>query len=170
MKWTAPRGVLMGQLSKTQNNDTLTQGLLAPLNLNRFGAMRVEDTLPTNVYDTRLFDVFDDPAINVAASITQAAGLAGVSNVCRSITASISAGATASGIVKVVLRDGATGVGPALWVCNLVVGILGNAVIGLTGLQIEGTPATEMTLEFTVAGGATTQETVAMSGYIVDEG
>lgn len=169
MKWTANRNVILAQLSKLRPDATDTQGLLAPFNSNQFGSLRVEDTVPTNVYGAVLFTAFDDPAVNVAAVAVQVAGGANVTNVCRTISAFLSAGATASGIVKVFLRDGATGVGPILWAGNLAVPIGLSAHIVLTGLQYESSPDTELTLEFSAAGGADTQQTVSMSGYIADE-
>lgn len=113
------------------------------------------------------WSVSADPAVNVAASATRAAGAAGVRHICTSIAASLSAGATASGIVKVYLRDGAAGVGPVLWSANLVVPIGGAANINLSGLSIVGSAAAAMTLEFSAAGGATTQENVTLTGYSV---
>lgn len=108
-----------------------------------------------------------DPAVNVVATATRAAGGAGVRHVCTSIAASLSAGGTASGIVKVYLRDGAAGVGAILWSANLVVPIGTARNITLSGLSIPGSANAAMTLEFSAAGGATTQENVALTGYSV---
>lgn len=110
---------------------------------------------------------FSDPALNTQATATRAAGAAGERHICKSISACLSAGATASGIIKIYLRDGATGVGPILWAGNLAViaGFHGHML--LTDLNIKGSLATAMTLEFSAAGGATTQENVTLSGITV---
>lgn len=110
------------------------------------------------------------PAVNTVATITRAAGAAGVRHVCRSITATlIGLAAAAETTVLVNLRDGATGAGTILWSTRLLVtGTVGSQVgVSITGLNIPGTAATAMTLEFAAAGGASTFETVALTGYDV---
>lgn len=108
------------------------------------------------------------PAANVVATTTKA-GVAATRHVCTSITASLVAGAIAPAvaIVTAVLRDGASGVGTILWseqiVTQAVAGDKDNIVI--SGLNIVGTAAAAMTLEFTAAGGANTTEVVSMTGY-----
>lgn len=108
------------------------------------------------------------PAANTQATITRAAGAAGVRHVCRSITASIiGLAASAETTVIVSLRDGASGAGTILWSTQLLVaGTTGTqAGVSLSGLNIVGSAATAMTLEFAAAGGASTLESVALTGY-----
>lgn len=108
------------------------------------------------------------PAANTKATITQAAGGAGVRHVCRSITATVvGLAAAAEAVVVVQLRDGATGAGTVLWSTNLLItGTTGSQVgVTLPGLNIVGSDDTAMTLEFVGAGGASTYESVALTGY-----
>jgi len=108
-----------------------------------------------------------DPAAAAQATITRAAGAAGVRHICTSIHASLSGGAAASGVMKVYLRDGAAGVGAILWSGNLQAGALGHAHVELSALSIVGSVATAMTLEFAAAAGAGSQENVTLTGYDV---
>jgi hypothetical protein len=108
-----------------------------------------------------------DPAAAAQATITRAAGAAGVRHIATSIHASLSGGAAASGVMKVYLRDGAAGVGAILWSGNLQVAALGHAHIDLSALSIVGSAATAMTLEFAAAAGAGSQENVSLTGYDV---
>lgn len=111
------------------------------------------------------------PTTNTQATITRAAGAAGVRHVCTSISCALSAPAAAtSGVVQINLRDGATGAGTILWSQTLQVGgatsiAAGVVGIALSGLSIVGSAATAMTLEFSAAGGANTSESVSMTGY-----
>jgi hypothetical protein len=111
------------------------------------------------------------PTTNTQATITRAAGAAGVRHVCTSISCALSAPATAtSGVVQINLRDGATGAGTILWSNTLQVGgatsiSAGLAGFAISGLSITGSAATAMTLEFSAAGGANTSESVSMTGY-----
>lgn len=104
------------------------------------------------------------PAAATQATISKAA-VTGARHVCKGITATIAAGATASGIVNAVLRDGATGAGTILWSGKLVAPIGVGVSIALSDLNIVGTKGTAMTFEFVGAGAAATEETVAMNGY-----
>lgn len=108
------------------------------------------------------------PALNTQATITRAAGAAGVRHVCRSISATlIGLAASVEATVLVNLRDGATGAGTILWSTRLLVtGTTGSETgISISGLNILGSAATAMTLEFAAAGGANTFESVALTGY-----
>ncbi len=108
------------------------------------------------------------PAANTQATITRAAGAAGVRHVCRSISATlIGLAAAAEATVLVNLRDGATGAGTILrsWRLLVVGGTASEVGIEIAGLNILGSAATAMTIEFAAAGGANTFETVALSGY-----
>lgn len=112
------------------------------------------------------------PVANTQATISRAA-VAGQRHVCTSISATLSAQATAvSGDVQINLRDGATGAGTILWSQTVRVGAASSitadrAVITLSGLSIFGTANTAMTLEFSAAGGANTFESVALTGFTV---
>lgn len=103
------------------------------------------------------------PAAGVLATVTRA-GQAGVVQVCRSITASISA-VNVQGAINVVLRDGASGAGAILWSCGFVVPAGNSDRVAITGLNIAGTAGEDMTLEFTGAPAAGNGEQVTFTGY-----
>jgi len=116
-------------------------------------------TLPGN------WSVTSSPAANTQATATKAAGGAGVRHVANSVTASFAAGATAGAAIQVNLRDGASGAGTILWSALLTAPIGDSRSVTLSGLNLVGSAATAMTLEFTAAGGATTLESVTLTGY-----
>jgi hypothetical protein len=105
------------------------------------------------------------PAAAAQATITRAAGAAGVRHVCTSISAHLGAVAV-NGTQIINLRDGASGAGTILWS-----GRLGPLVVGtsdhieISGLNIVGSAATAMTLEFAAAPAATNFETVSLTGH-----
>lgn len=109
------------------------------------------------------------PAANTQATITRAAAGAGVRNVCTSISARIVGGAVAPAAVvgTLNLRDGATGVGTILqsWSVSLAAAVAAKDEVVLTGLNIQGSLNTAMTLEFAAAGGANTLQSVNLAGY-----
>lgn len=111
------------------------------------------------------WSVFHTPAVNTQATATKAAGAAGVRHVCRTITATIHGLIAATETTVLInLRDGATGAGTILW--QLLLHVIPAGTTGLTlPVNIMGTAATAMTLEFAAAGGANTFESVAMTGY-----
>lgn len=92
------------------------------------------------------------PAAGTAASASQAAGAAGVSHVCTGIAFGFSAHTALGGAttVTVNLRDGAAGAGTVLatWQFNLAAAAVLPVWENMTDLEIRGTPATAMTLEF----------------------
>ena len=106
-----------------------------------------------------------NPAANTKATITRAAGAAGVRNVGVGFCVYFMAGATAPTAtqITVALIDGASGGTTYLW-GPVVIGI--PATAGATTGFIVGTcwkmgsTATGMTLEFSAAGGANTIESV----------
>lgn len=108
------------------------------------------------------------PAANTKATASQVA-VVGKRHFCRSIAATIAAGATAptAGTVTLTLRDGATGAGTILWQVTLGVTATAGATttFALSGLCIAGSTNTAMTLEFSAAGGANTLESVSMTGF-----
>ena len=113
------------------------------------------------------WSIHHDPAVNVQATITRAAGAAGVRHICTSSSATFAAGATAGAAVKVYLRDGATGAGTILWSGVLTAPVASDSKLLLSGLSVVGSAATAMTLEFAAAGGLTTFENVSLTGYSV---
>lgn len=109
-----------------------------------------------------------NPAANTQATITRAAGAAGVRHVCRSISCSLVAlTAAAEAQVEIRLRDGATGAGTILWALPIMVIPGGQTGLTISGLNIVGSAATAMTLEFSAAGGASTTQGVSLTGFDV---
>ena len=113
-----------------------------------------------------------EPAAAAQATITVAA-IGATDNLpagrryrCHMICASLSAAGTASGIMTVYLRDGATGAGAVLFAATLSVPVNGCAAICLSDLNIAGSQNTAMTLEFAAAGAAATVEKVTL-GYSI---
>ena len=109
------------------------------------------------------------PAANTQATITRAAPGAGLRNVCQGITVIATAGASAptAAIVNVALIDGASGGNTYLWgPFPIALPAVAGAMNGIarSALNIEGSPNTAMTLEFSVALGAFTTEAVQMEG------
>lgn len=113
------------------------------------------------------FSVHADPAAAAVASVSRAAGGLGVKHICTSIHATLNAGAGATGIIKLYLRDGAAGVGAILWSASIQAPAAGFAKIELSDLSILGSANAPMTLEFSAAGGAGSQENVSFTGYSV---
>jgi hypothetical protein len=107
---------------------------------------------------------FQTPAVTTQATANRAA-VAGTTHVCTSIEGSVSAVA-AQGVLTLVVRDGATGVGAILWATNIGPFVIGTGgQFSLSGLNIPGTNGNAMTIEFTAAPAATNFESVAMTGY-----
>lgn len=105
------------------------------------------------------------PIAATQASATRAAGGAAVRHVLKSIQASLNAVAAQAAPVTVVVRDGATGAGTILWQDRLMAPIGFTDRISVDGLNIIGSLATAMTIEFTAAPSATNFETVSATGY-----
>lgn len=118
------------------------------------------------------WSIVSTPAANTQATISRAA-VASTRHICTSLSAVLTApAAVVSGTVQLNLRDGATGAGTILWSQTLQVGgatsiSADRAIIQLSGLQIFGSVNTAMTLEFSAAGGASTLESVSLTGYDV---
>lgn len=110
------------------------------------------------------------PAANTQATVTKAAGGAGIRHVCTAITATLVAGTTAPAAAQVTvnLRDGATGAGNVLWTGQMALTATAGTQatpLQISGLNILGSANTPMTLEFSAAGGANTLESVSLQGY-----
>lgn len=110
------------------------------------------------------WSVVHTPTAAAQATITKTA-VAGYRHVCDAITATLACGATAQTPIQVVLRDGLTGVGAVLWSAFLAAPVDGSGLICITGIGIPGTAGNAMTLEFTAAGVAASEEAVTMTGY-----
>lgn len=111
---------------------------------------------------------FAEPAVAVVATTTKAAGGATERHICKSISGHCAAAAGApSGLVFLRLRDGAAGAGTILWsgVMDAVAGT--TVMVNLSGLNILGSLATAMTLEFSAAPGAAAAQTVTLVGITV---
>jgi hypothetical protein len=155
---------------------------------NKIGGKAVTGGLPAAVTNAdrvnALFDVYGrqvirqqdtwkvqhQPAAATQATISQAAAGAGIKNVCTSITCTLSSSAApTAGRVVFNLRDGASGAGTILWSGALslqaVAGVCAPP-IQISGLWIEGTANTAMTLESAAAPAANIFATVAMTGTI----
>jgi len=108
------------------------------------------------------------PAVSTRATISRAAGAAGVSHVCTGLSFGFSATTPLGAIVTVTinLRDGATGAGTVLWAWQftLPAAVISPFQLSLSGLNFVGSAATAMTLEF---GALVTNllEFVTLSGY-----
>lgn len=86
-------------------------------------------------------------------------------HVCTGFTVSVGAVATASGMLTAVLRDGVSGGGTILWAGKLSVPVNSCGDITVNGCSIPGSKNTAMTLEFSGAGAAASEEAVTMHGY-----
>lgn len=112
------------------------------------------------------------PAANTQATISQAAGGSGVKNVCTAILVTFvgNTSLAAAATVVINLRDGATGAGTVLWSGGMslpAVAGQGSAPIQLSGLWIEGSDNTAMTIESAAAGGANTLISVNAIGTTI---
>ena len=105
-----------------------------------------------------------------AATVTHAAGGAGVRHVTTSVTGCIINGGGTAAAPALELRDGATGAGTIVWQAVLAI----NATTGdtncvtISGLAIIGSDNTAMTLEFNSSPGTSNQVTVSLTGYSVE--
>lgn len=114
------------------------------------------------------FALTHTPAAGSQATISQAAGGAGVKNVAESACFGFSASTALGGIstVTVNLRDGATGAGTILqsWQYTLPAATVAPFRECVSGLHVSGTANTVMTIEFAAAVG-NLMEYVSMTGY-----
>ena len=111
------------------------------------------------------FTINHTPVAATQATITQAAAAAGVKNVCQSISGSLCTVGTAQAAVRQLnLRDGTTGAGTILWSMSVSCGTTQAVIINVTGLNIVGTAATAMTLEWDAAGVAASFMSVSLVG------
>lgn len=124
--------------------DKLRTGAAAVLaNLSTLGALLVNEP--------GRWSITHAPLVSIQATISRGAGGAGVRHVCKAITFGLSAGvAIAAATVTVNLRDGATNAGTILktWQFALPAATVFPIHVELSGLNIPGSAATAMTLEF----------------------
>jgi hypothetical protein len=113
------------------------------------------------------WSVTHTPAANTQATASKGSGGGSVRHVTTSIHACF-AGTAAAAPVQVNLRDGASGAGTVLWSGYLGIEAVNAAnCINVSGLAFIGTAATAMTLEFAAGGGASTNQTVSLTGFSV---
>jgi hypothetical protein len=109
------------------------------------------------------------PAANTQATISKAAGAAGVRHVCTGFTVTLAGGAAApvAALVTFNLRDGATGAGTILSTLTLgLEAVAGKSVVVHVGpINAVGTAATAMTVESSAAPGANASASVTLYGY-----
>jgi hypothetical protein len=113
--------------------------------------------------------IFNQPASGAQATISKAAGAAGVRHVadCVSFSAGAVVAPTAAQLV-VNLRDGASGTGTVLWTQEIAAnGAAQYATFSICGLNLIGSSATAMTLEFSALL-ASVAQSVSLSGYDVE--
>jgi hypothetical protein len=111
-----------------------------------------------------------EPASANRATITIPAGGAGVRHVCAGITASLAAGANPQTPLKLRLLDGASGASVVLWAIALSVPANTADWVEEPGLSIEGSPNTQLTLEFeNTAPAVGVFETVVIHYYDVQD-
>lgn len=106
--------------------------------------------------------VTHEPAAATQATIGPVAK-AGVRHVCKSIGVSIACAGTAQTPISVRLRDDATGAGTILWSKKVSAPVNSCVNIDITGLSIVGSVNKAMTLEFSGAGVAASEQTVNLS-------
>jgi hypothetical protein len=115
------------------------------------------------------WDVFSTPAAGSQGTASKAAGTTGVRHVADCVSFSAGAiAAPAATALQVNLRDGASGAGTVIW--SQTVTIPNTAAPhysqNFCGLNLIGTAATAMTLEFSAAL-ASESESVTLTGYDV---
>lgn len=170
-----PCGVLYGDDGVLANNMLMTGAFLyADNGLGTFDIVCTGTGTNLALFDPALavmaaapgeWSVTHTPAVNTVATITRAAGGAGIRHVLRSFTATvIGLAAAAEAVLTVNIRDGASGAGTILKSFPLYAPPGGQNGLAMSDLNIVGSENTAMTIEFTAAGGANTYESVSMSG------
>jgi hypothetical protein len=108
------------------------------------------------------------PASATQATVTQAAGGAGVYHVCRSISFALAVDGThAQTAIQINLRDGGTGAGTVLWALTILKAATeAISMFHFGDLNIAALTANNpMTLEFSVAGVTGSVQSVSLTGY-----
>lgn len=131
-----------------------------------FGRLRVDP----GYADAAGWSIKHRPAANTIATISKAAGAAGVKHVCTGFMVTFaSLGAPTPEIIGIQIRDGATGAGTIIWEGSISLpAVAGESKwIGMTGLWLVGTAATAMTIETDAAGGANDYLSVSLQGVSI---
>jgi hypothetical protein len=123
----------------------------------------ITDSGQTVVTEPANWSVVHEPATATKATVTKAAGGAGVRHVCTGVQGSIACDSTPQSPLRLQLKDGATTV--ASWSVAATANGMGG--VALDGLCIMGTANTALTLEFSSAGVAGSSETVTLFGFSV---
>lgn len=106
------------------------------------------------------------PVANTQAVVTQAAGGAGVRNVLTAIQASIATGASAPAALQLDLNVLDSLSFTILWTMHLAIPAVAGQVVPINiPLLIVGTVNAQMLIDFSVAGGANTFESINAQGY-----
>lgn len=114
------------------------------------------------------------PATGAQASVSQAApNVGGVSTVnrIRSLLVSVAGdGTLPTGIVHIVIRNGASGVGSIVWNGVVQAAATGSVSLAATDLDIRSGAGNAITLESTGGGAGNSQLAISVQGDIVPEG
>ena len=118
-----------------------------------------------------LWTVSNFPATATAASASQVAvGGTGVVNRARNVCFSVATGATASGPIQCVVRDGDPGTGTIIWQGVIGAAIGGGDCIPLNNCDLRASQGNALTAETVTGGAATSQISISMSGDLVQIG
>jgi hypothetical protein len=115
------------------------------------------------IYPAVTKSVQNVPGLAAQATVSSEAPAPGNRIIVDSICARVTGAAAGSGNCYVVLRDGASGAGAVIWQAALSAPINGGDGVAIVQLGIPTSAGNVATLEFTAAGGAGTQESVAMT-------
>lgn len=130
------------------------------LSVNSSGALNI------GALGSQQWSVNSVPAAATAPSAAQG-GVPDFTNVVQTIAFSLAAVA-AQGVLTLVLRDGATGVGTVKWSLKVPPALAGTGfMFSISGLNIAMTVGNAATLETTGAPAATNFASVAMTGTVV---
>ena len=119
-------------------------------------------------YENAIWTTSHAPTSNTQATITRATAGGSTKNVCIGLTVTLAATSTAPTAVNlsVALIDGGSGGTTYLWRTTISLPAVAGAISAFTrsNLWLPGSANTQMTLEFSVAGGANTIESVSLEG------
>lgn len=112
------------------------------------------------------WNIVSYPSTAAAASASRAAPTTQAGDIIRlrSLTLGVAANGAASGNIKFVVRDGATGAGTIIWETVLAAPDGGSNSIFLTGLDLRASLGNALTVESTGAGAAGSQISISASG------
>jgi hypothetical protein len=113
------------------------------------------------------WSITSTPAVATQATASRASGGGTVRHVATAVSGCLATGATAQTPILMHLRDGAAGAGTIIRSWAFSAPVNSTSCVNLSGLAMIGTAATAMTIEFTGAGVAASQQTVALSGFSV---